>query len=261
MLKAGIVAALLIAQEPIGVPSPQPSPLKQIIDLKARPLCTTLGHNVQIALVGLMKNDDVIEAGRRTFIKMAWDQAQGSSALDMDLLNIKNEVSALVGNLYQIDQILDDPARFPLNPTTADERAADRMKAALQAVEAEQKAQLNVLDGTLETDELSGMRHNYAEYNPTVNNPRQSSVPTAAPATMTNAGVQAPKPAATVMPRVNDSSQNDYGVAGNTSNAGLARAIANGQTSVAFVEGDATTVIVSVADDCRRPTPAGSPLP
>jgi hypothetical protein len=135
----GIALALLLAQTPAAAPSPQPSPLKQIIDVKARALCTTLGSNIQVTLVGLMKNDAVIEAGRRAFVKMAWDQAQGSKALDIDRLSIKNAVAAMVHNLYGIDQVLDDPARFPPQPKTDDERTADRMKAALQAVEDRQK--------------------------------------------------------------------------------------------------------------------------
>ena len=100
MVILAMFVAVLLAQEPIAAPSPQPSPLKQIIEVKARPLCTTLGRNVQIALVGLMKNDEVIESGRREFAKMAWDQAQGSAALGIDRLALKNVASAMVHNLY-----------------------------------------------------------------------------------------------------------------------------------------------------------------
>ncbi|MBV8371675.1 MAG: hypothetical protein JOY69_00310, partial [Candidatus Eremiobacteraeota bacterium] len=181
-MNAGLALALIVAQTPVNAPSPRPPPLKQIIEVKARALCTTLGSNVAITLVGLMKNDHVIEEGRRAFVKMAWDQARGSKALDIDRLVMKNAVAALVHNLSEIDRALDDPTRFPANPTTDDERVADRIKAALQAVEDRQKLQLNILNGTVETDALASMRHDFPDFNPTMNSPNQGTSPTASPA-------------------------------------------------------------------------------
>ena len=258
------VVAVLFAQEPIGVPSPQPSaqasPLKQIIEVKARPLCTTLGHNVQIALVGLMKNDEVIDSGRREFAKMAWDQTQGSAALGIDRLALKNVAAAMVHNLYQIDQVLDDPARFPLKPSSADEEAADRMKAALQAVADRQKAQLNLINGTVETDELSQMRHDIPAYSPTVNNPNQSSVPAPTPATITDAGIAAPKAAATTAPLTSGGSNDAAGVSGTSPAAAFTRELENGQTSDVELESEASAVIVPIAQECRS-APAATPSP
>lgn len=256
-----LFAGVLLAQEPLAVPSPQPSPLKQIIEVKSRALCTTLGRNVQIALVGLMKNDEVIESGRREFAKMAWDQTQGSSALGIDRLALKNVVSAMVHNIYQIDQVLDDPARFPANPSTDDERDADRMKAALQAVEQRQKAQLNLISGTVETDELSDMRHNLVSYNPTANNPSQASVPAATPAAITDAGISTqPKAAATTAPLTSGAaSGGDAGVSGTSPAAAFTRELESGQTSDVELESEASTVIVPIAQECRSGAPASPP--
>lgn len=257
--------AVLLAQEPMAVPSPQPSPqatpLKQIIEVKARQLCTTLGRNVQIALVGLMKNDEVIESGRREFAKMAWDQKQGSAALGIDRLALKNVASAMVHNLYQIDQVLDDTARFPLTPSNADEASADRMKAALQAVETRQKEQLNVISGMVETEELSQMRHDIPAFNPTVNNPSQSSVPAPSPATIYDAGVSGvPKPAATTAPQTSAGSKSDTGVSGTAPAASFARELETGQTSDVELESEASSIIVPIAQECRT-TPAATPSP
>lgn len=260
MVILAMFVAVLLAQEPIAAPSPQPSPLKQIIEVKARPLCTTLGRNVQIALVGLMKNDEVIESGRREFAKMAWDQAQGSAALGIDRLALKNVASAMVHNLYQIDQVLDDPTRFPPNPSNGDEEAADHMKAALLAVEDRQKAQLNLISGTVETEELSQMRHDIPAYSPTVNNPNQSSVAAPTPATITDAGIAAPKAAATTAPLTSGGSKGDAGVSGTSPAAAFARELENGQTSDTELESEASTVIVPVAQECRS-TPAATPSP
>lgn len=254
MVRIALVVALLAVQEPLAgsspVPSPQPSPLKQIIEVKARALCATLGKNVQVALVGLMKNDQVIEVGRREFVKMSWDQVQGSRAVALDRLAIKNVVSAMVHNLYQIDQVLDDPSRFPLQPSTDDERAADRMKAALAAVADAQKAQLNILNGTVETQELSEMRHDFPDYNPVSNQPNQSAVPTASPTSIYDAGMQTqPKAAATAVP-VTAASGED-GVAGTTPSAAFAKAMQSGQTSGAALEAQASGVIVPIARECQ----------
>lgn len=246
---------LLVAQETMTTPSPQPSPLKQIIEIKARALCTTMGKNVQVALVGLMKNDQNIEAGRKEFEKLAWDQAQGSHAIGVDRLAIKNVVNAMVHNLAAIDQVLDDPSHFPTNPGNDDERSADRVKAALQAVEDQQKRELNILNGTVETDELSDMRHVFPEYNPNVNNPRQPAVPTAAPNTITDAGVQAqPKSAATAPPQPY-ASNSDLGVAATSPGATFARALEHGQDNGTMLESEASAIIIPIADECRTQPP------
>lgn len=255
MLIAAIALVLLVAQEPLVTPSPQPSPLKQIIEVKARALCTTMGKNVQVALVGLMKNDQNIEAGRKEFEKLAWDQAQGSHAIGVDRLAIKNVVDAMVHNLAAIDQVLDDPSRFPTNPGNDDERSADRVKAALQAVEDQQKMQINILNGTVETDELSDMRHGFPAFNPSVNNPRQSSVPTAAPSTIYDAGVQAqPKAAATAAPQTY-ASNSDLGVAATSPGASFAQALQHGQDNGTMLESEASAIIVPIADECRAEPP------
>lgn len=260
MLTTAVVFALLVAQEPMAVPSPQPSPLKQIIDVKARALCTTLGKNVQVALVGLMKNDEVVEAGRREFVKMAWDRTQGSNALAIDRLALKNVATAMVHNLERIDEVLSDPQRFPASPSNEDERAADRIKAALQAVEDRQKVQLNVISGTVETDELSGMRHDFAAYNPTVNNPNQSSVPLPSPPAITDAGIAQPKPAATVVPATNSGNGGD-GVAATSPGATFAQALANQQSAGVELEREASAIIVPIAQECRAAGAGGSPGP
>ncbi len=250
-MKSGMALTLMLAQTPAATPSPQASPLKQIIDVKSRALCTTLGSKIQIALVGLMKNDEVIEAGKRTFEKMAWDQAQGSKALEIDRLQLKNAVAAMVHNLYSIDQVLDDPSRFPTNPATDDERVADRMKGALQAVEDRQKVQLNILNGTVETEALSGMRHELADFSPTATtNANQGSVAAASPPAITDAGLQQPKPAATAVPLTFARSGSNDGVAATSPNAAFATAMADVQASGAVSESRAAAIIVPVAREC-----------
>ncbi|HKU81273.1 MAG TPA: hypothetical protein VJP76_03810, partial [Candidatus Tumulicola sp.] len=246
MIRAGVLAVALLAAYAQGAaaPSPQPSPLKQIIDVKVRPLCATLGSSVQITLVGLMKNDDDIESGRREFLKLGWDEVQHSKAQDIDYLAIKNVVAAIVHNMAAIDRVLDDPARFPANPQTDEERKADQLKAALQAVEDRQRAQINVLYGTVDTYALSDMRHQFADYDPSVAaGPHVNVAGTTAPSDITDAGLNAqpkvlttPVPPAfaqvTVSPGPETAamhSREDAGLVGRTPGGNLAAALQAGQ--------------------------------
>jgi hypothetical protein len=158
----GLAAQLaLTGQAPpqAAQPAPQASPLKQIIDVKSRTLCTALRDNVAISLAGLISNDADIDVGRKAMMKMAADQIKGSTAGRMDDLVGENVVGSIVHNLVLIDQKLNDPQRFPADPKTDDERLAVQVKAQLQAIEDAQKRQLNALYGTIDTDNLNAMQH------------------------------------------------------------------------------------------------------
>jgi hypothetical protein len=90
ILAAGLAAQLaLTGQAP---PQPSPSPLKEIIDVKSRALCTALRDNVAISLAGLISNDADIDVGRKAMMKMAADQIKGSKAGQMDALVGENVV-------------------------------------------------------------------------------------------------------------------------------------------------------------------------
>jgi hypothetical protein len=246
---------MLLAQTAgVGAPAPQPSPvatpLKQIIDVRARTLCTTLGSSIQVTLVGLMKNDQVIEVGRKAFVKMGWDDVQGSHGQQMDRLIVQNAVSSLVRNLAKIDHLLDDPTRFPVNPQTDDERAADRMKLALEAVEDRQKDQLNVLNGTVETFALSEMRHDFASGNPVADSATKPAVVgEATPTPINAAGVQPPAPLATALPPMSARAGNS--LASTTLGGSVAGSVGAQQAASADVEAKAAAVIIPVAAQCQ----------
>jgi hypothetical protein len=253
VIRAAFLALTLAAAQAqvASAPSPQPSPLKQIIDIKVRPLCVTLGSSVQVTLVGLMKNDDDIESGRREFLKLGWDEVRQSKARDIDLLAIKNVVAAIVHNLAVIDRVLDDPTRFQANPGTDDERTADRLKVALQAVEDRQRAELNVLNGTAETFALSSMQHDVPDYNPNVSGgPSVNAVGTSPPSDITDAGLNL-QPKALVTP-VPPTFAQDAGLAGSTPGGNLAAAIQVGQLQTQASENAAALLIVPVATECRK---------
>jgi hypothetical protein len=159
----GVLVWLLAAS---AAPAP-PSPPPVIIEVKSRALCTTLRENVRPAALDLMKNDEVIDAGRIAFRRMASDRlAAAHAGVQMDRLLVENAVAAMVRNIEQLEAALDDPKRFPANPASDDERQANALKAQLQAVEDRQKLVLNVLNGTNETDALDSMQHDFPDGNP-----------------------------------------------------------------------------------------------
>jgi hypothetical protein len=136
-------------------------------------LCRTLAERVQPAIVGLMKNDRMIDLSVSVLNKTAADTTSRAST-GVDMLQLKNVALALNHNVETIDKILDDPAHFPLHATTPDELAADKIKQDLLALLTRQKLVVNALYGTADTRELASMQNEFPENNPVVN-------PTAAP--------------------------------------------------------------------------------
>ncbi|HEY1975853.1 MAG TPA: hypothetical protein VGG89_04890 [Candidatus Baltobacteraceae bacterium] len=132
-------AVLMAAAVSAPAPAPSSSPLKTIIDIKARTLCATLTEHVQPAIVGLMKNDNLIGYSVSVLNKTASDTSS-HGRIDMDMLQLKNVALSLNRNIKTIDDILDDPSHFPLNPKTPDEQSEDKIKqgstATLEAAEA-----------------------------------------------------------------------------------------------------------------------------
>lgn len=127
MLGTIVVAFLLVAPSP--APSPAPS----------HQACTTLRENVRTALAGLMKDDQIIEAGRKAYQKMASDRTANARDVAIDRLYVENAVTAMVHNLALVDEQLADPSRFPTDSATSDARATLAMKAQLTAIAAQQK--------------------------------------------------------------------------------------------------------------------------
>jgi hypothetical protein len=172
---SAVVAALFLAASLAAgaIPQPASSPLKTIIDVKARTLCRTLAEHVQPAVAGLMKNDRMIDLSVSVLDKTAADMTGGGS-INLDMLQLKNVALALNRNVETIDKILDDPAHFPLHPNTPDEWTEDEIKQDLLKILTRQKLVVNALYGTADTHALASMQNDFPENNPVVN-------PTAAP--------------------------------------------------------------------------------
>jgi hypothetical protein len=256
ILAAALAAQFALTGQTPPQPSPQPSPLKEIIDVKSRALCSALRDNVAISLAGLISNDANIDVGRKAVTKMAADQIKGSTAGKMDALVGENVVGSIVHNLVLIDQKLNDPQRFPADPKTDDERLATQVKAQLQAIEDAQKLQLNVLNGTIETDALNAMQHELYDYAPTVMSKGGSVSGSPAPTSIADAGLKdAPGTPAKTDPRTLAAGT----LIGTTYYGSLAAAMAGEQQHTQSLENAAAATIRHVAAECGGP--ASTPTP
>lgn len=235
----------------VGSPAPSASPLKQIIEVRSRQFCTTLVQRVEPAIAGLIKNDALIEHGRGGLLRTGADATAGSAAVGMDKLGIRNVALAMTHNIAVIDGILDDPARFPKTPSSADERAADGIKMQLLNIAARQQLVVNAMLGTVETTAMGAMKGDLPVGNPTAHarsqNPTAISGP-GAPAGDLSTGLEDPH-------TLSVSALMNSDIAGRTIYDKLAALIARHQAVSESVEATAADAVVAAAASCRGASP------
>jgi hypothetical protein len=219
MLGAIVVALLLAA------PSPAPSPAL------GHEACTTLRQNVRTALAGLMKNDEIIESGRKAYQKMSADRTTNTRDLAIDRLYVENAITALVHNLSIVDAQLADPIRFPLDAANGASSPA-AMKAQLAAIAAQQKRALDLLSGALETGNFNAMQ-NSSDDGPTIVHTRSS---LSAPTEVLNPSVT-------------------LDVGASTPDDNIADEISQRQAQLAEMESKAAMTVMSAAAACNGITP------
>jgi hypothetical protein len=147
-----ITFAALVAQVAAPSPGPQASPLKEITHVTARSLCAALHDRIGPSIMALMQNDAAIEDGE----KVLEDRTRLSNGRMLGSLHLENDVSAIIRNLDEIDDLLRDAPDAATNEGS-DHAAIEQLKSQLGAAEGAQRAELNVLDGASETQQLSRM--------------------------------------------------------------------------------------------------------
>lgn len=168
-----LLFATVVAQ---AAPAPTATPLKTITTVKSAPLCTTLTDTVFHTIQGLQINDKIIESSKPVLVNMgkAWmpDSVAGEKFDQMQAQwgnapggthNVDNpglilaaqglyKISAgIVHNLAIVDDLLNDPTRFPAQVKNDQDRQALQLKAELQAIADQQRKNLNVLNGLADT--------------------------------------------------------------------------------------------------------------
>ncbi len=253
---------ILAAVAPLFVPAtPTPSPLPEIGRVRSNVLCTTLRQNIAPTILGLMKNDEIIGAGHRAFLKMGHDQAGYSSAsIEIDKLYLEQVETRLVHNLQVIDRLLGDEKRFPSSPRTADDRDAIALKSQLVSVADQQRRALDLISGTLETESLGQMQHD-------IDNSMQSAVGQTGPQPQTAATAgpntfigSAGLPDYSPVSGLPTTASKNSDLAGHTVYDSIAAALEGTQGTIARREQLATSAVLSAVSDCRASV-APSPVP
>ncbi len=182
---------LLVAQVDSGAPEPQPSPaLKEIGHVHSSTLCTALHRNLIPAVEGLRVNDAMIGRGQTLLVKTSKDAAAyaadasltdggagdpfaqesganagsasatggGSAASEMDAFQLGILTQNLAKNLEKVETLLDDMPVVSGTAATDDQRALALARARLQDVVARQRASLNILSGTAETNAVNDLK-------------------------------------------------------------------------------------------------------
>lgn len=255
---------LLAAVTPLFVPAtPTPTPLPEIGRVRSNALCTTLRQNIAPTILGLIKNDEIIGAGHRAFLKMGRDQAGTSTAaIDIDKLYLQQVETRLVHNLQVVDKMLADDKRFPATPRSADERDAVTMKSQLLAVAESQRKALDLVSGTLETEALGQMQHEFSTQMQSATGQTQpQTAPSSDPTTFIGA---AGLPEYTPVKGLPTTESRTSSLGGHTVYDSIAAALEGNQGTIARREQVATSTVIAAVDDCRAtvgPSPGPSATP
>lgn len=168
---------LVLAAAITAAPSPSPTPLRTILHESVSPLCTALRENIGHAIQAVLADDQAIAGTKPVLVAMAHDYMSSSvvaqngwgnldgpvatdhdaTAMQLDAQHLEQIVGALTHNLQLIDAQLSDANRFPKVPKTDADRKALEFKAQLEAIAAQQKQTLNVVDAMLETRNMEAL--------------------------------------------------------------------------------------------------------
>jgi hypothetical protein len=261
---------ILAAVTPLFVPatpSPSPAALPEIGRVRSSAMCSTLKENIRPAIGGLIKNDELIGAGHRAFLKMSSDQAGTSSAaIDIDMLYLEQVETRLVHNLKVIDTMLGDKTRFPAVPRTNDEQDAIALRSQLLAVADAQRKALDLVSGTLDTEALGQMQHERSDQmDAATGQAGPPSQPTSEPVSFIgSAGLPDNSPTADIAAEAQKKSTL---VSHNTFNS-LAQALEGTQLTIARRETVVSSAVIAAVGGChaqqqpqQQPAPPTTPTP
>ena len=224
--------------------------------------CDTVRDNVAPSVVGLIKNDALIGAGHRAFAKMVYDTTTSSpAALDLDRVYLGQVVHALAHNAAAIDTLLADQKRFPKTPASDDDKLAAQIAAQLRAARDRQNDALNLIDGTLETEQMGQMRQDLPQQMQSAVGPSMApavGAPTPAPNFLDTAGLPSYSAVAAFDPRTLGTSS----TLGNTPYDRVLHALDLDQARIAGAEQVLSPTVVAAALGCQAgasPVPTAAP--
>lgn len=272
-----LVAAVLMATAPVQhakkapVPVPTATPLKEIVHVVSRPICSALRRSIGPAVGHVLQNDKIIAASKPLFANYARDHASSNgngASENMDVLRLENLVRPMVNNVAEIKRILSEPGAFPRFARSDQEKQVLAMRAQLRAVLADQESALDLISGLVDTQQLGQLQASGSELAKTIANPDvtvkgppgQTATPNPGPTTnqsdLLNAGL--PDKLRSNDPRY----KNTDSIVGHNPLNAFAQQVAVLQRSIDSNEAVAAKSIMAAVTQCGGRTPGQtSPLP
>lgn len=157
----------------VSPPAPQPSPPKTIITVHSSEFCTYLVLAVRPALVGLMRNDQLIDLGRSALVAGDRDVKFGGAPVssfnqqgaahwtasegDIMLLDARQRqlTAAIAQNMEMVQTVLENP-NAP-KPGGDDKAKLAAIRAQLDLILREQRTATNIIAGNSATSDLAGL--------------------------------------------------------------------------------------------------------
>jgi hypothetical protein len=166
-LFGAFVLAAMTASVPDGAAAPAPAPtvLPEIGRVRSTHICSILHDRIAPAIEHLANVDKQLQTGKLSFLSMAHNQVAGvRPALQLDEVHVEFAVKAMLDELAKMHDLLSNPNEFPTSPQTEDGKTAANLKAKLEEVDAQHQMAINVMNGTIETDQLGQMQHEGMSY-------------------------------------------------------------------------------------------------
>jgi hypothetical protein len=153
---SALLALLLIG----ATPTPSPTFLPEIYHTVSHPLCSALVTKFRPAIAMLMQNDATIAKSPAFFKAYINSTAAGSDAAqNMAVMHLENLVQPLVQNTLALQKLLDDPSVFPPKPQNAEDKDLVALKDSTLKALANQQASIDIINGFVDTQQLSQMQH------------------------------------------------------------------------------------------------------
>jgi hypothetical protein len=176
-------ATMEVASAQQASPAPRANlgtPPPEIIHVYSRPLCSALKGTIGPAIGMMLQNDQTIAKSPPLFqdyIKAAFANVgsaadEGASpAQNLDVLRLENLVTPLTSNVLAIQKQLEDTTVFPTVTQNDDDKRLAELKAEMLQALASQQAALDIINGFVDTQQLSEMQHEGFGYLASITNP------------------------------------------------------------------------------------------
>ncbi|HTU71497.1 MAG TPA: hypothetical protein VMF11_14430 [Candidatus Baltobacteraceae bacterium] len=170
-----MLLAVLFAATGAGSATPAPAPtstpyLPEIYHTISRPLCSALVTKIKPALGMMIQNDAAIAKSPgyfQEYIQRAGEDNEVGQ--NIAVLHLENLVQPLVQNALAIQKLLEDPSVFPAVAQNPDDARLIQIKTQMLKALADQQASIDIINGFVDTQQLSGMQHEGFGYLSSIN--------------------------------------------------------------------------------------------